>query len=605
MRRVVLSGVAVLVAFATVATAAACSDSGGSDDGTVVVSTDYPFGSLNSATDAGRTPGSTLVRGLVQSGFTTTDATGAVVDNASFGTVEKVSDDPLTVRYTIADGVAWSDGVPVTPADLLLEWAARSGQLDEMVPLAGGEGTQPLPPDADQSVVFWAASPALTHVEAVPTIEGRSLTLVYSTPVADWPTALDVNVPAHVVGLRALGGGPASPSPTGTPEPAPTDAVGWADAVATAIGSVDRDALVAISREWRSYGEPSSLVADPALAVTCGPYRVEQVTDGSVVMVTNEHYTGERPGTATTVEVRTDLGPLAQVRAVRSGSVDVALPVDVPDVRAAADHKAMTVRTGSGAVLQLWLGEQPTSPFAGDSGTAQRAAFVEALDLSALANLSGAPTTDVVLPQVGTDAVPSDAGPDETVGPEDTSVDQTDESAAGDPTAEPAPSAPTARVPVRLLVDTDDPVRAALAEAIVDQAAGAGFDVTLVTSDVTVALWSQHSRWDAALVPVAQAPLPVSGVVARWRTGGAANVTEHSDADLDGLLDALVTQTDPTAVTVSLTQVADALQASHVVVPLVRQPVMSVVSSSDTRLTDVSPPDWAAADLTGWWSWLP
>ncbi len=612
VRRVLLAGVAVLVSAAMLATAAGCSDSGGvSADDTVVVSTDYPFGSLNAATAAGRTPGSTLVRSLVQSGFTTTDTTGAVVENPSFGTVEKLSDSPLTVRYTIADDVTWSDGVPVTPADLLLEWAARSGQFDEIVPIVGGDGTQPVPPDAEQSVVFWATSPALRHVQAVPTVEGSSLTLVYSTPVADWRTALDVNLPAHVVGRLALGGGTteASPTPTGTPEPTPTTAAGWADAVAAAVSTVDRKALVAISQQWRSLGDEASLAADPSLAVTCGPYQISQVTDEGTVLVPNEHYTGERPGTTATVEVRTDLNPLDQVRGVRSGSVDVALPVNTPDVRAAADDEALTVRAGDGAVLQLWLGEQSTSPFASPAdGAARRAAFVEALDTSALARLSGASATDVLLPQVGTgeaSSAPASGEPAEDGATPDVAGDPAGDPAEEDSTSEPTPTVPAARVPVRLLVDTDDPVRAALAEAIVDQAAEAGFDVALVTTDLTVALWSQPGRWDAALVPVAQEPSAVSGVVARWRTGGASNVTDHSDAALDALLDSLVTQADPAAAAASLTEVADVLHASHVVVPLVRQPVMSVVPSGDTRLAKVGPPDWADVDLTVWWTWLP
>ena len=47
-----------------------------------------------------------------------------VVPNESFGTMEKVSDDPLTVKYTLSDTAQWSDGTPVTTDDLLLGWAS-------------------------------------------------------------------------------------------------------------------------------------------------------------------------------------------------------------------------------------------------------------------------------------------------------------------------------------------------------------------------------------------------------------------------------------------------------------------------------------------------
>ena len=184
--------------------------------GTVVVTTDLPFASLNGATPAGRAPGSVLVRGLVQSGFTTLGPDGSVTPDPTFGTVEKVADAPLTVRYTVAPTATWSDGVPVTPADLLLEWAARSGQLDEVVPELGGDG-EPVEP-ADDVVLFGATSAALVRASAVPVVDGATLTVVYDVPVADWQVALDVNLPAHVVGRLALDpSAPDLPAPTTSP----------------------------------------------------------------------------------------------------------------------------------------------------------------------------------------------------------------------------------------------------------------------------------------------------------------------------------------------------------------------------------------------------
>ena len=43
---------------------------------------------------------------------------------------EKTSDDPLTVKYTVNDDTKWSDGTPVDAADMLLVWAAQSGNLN-------------------------------------------------------------------------------------------------------------------------------------------------------------------------------------------------------------------------------------------------------------------------------------------------------------------------------------------------------------------------------------------------------------------------------------------------------------------------------------------
>ena len=171
----------------------------------MVVAVGMPFTSLNGGTAEGRAPGSTLVRSLVQAGFVSLDEDGTAVLDEGFGSVEKVSDSPLTVKYTIDPSATWSDGTPVTPADLLLEWAARSGQLDDVTPELDAQGGITNNDELDAGVAFAAASPALVQAQQLPTVDGATLTLVYATPVPDWQVALDVNVPAHVVGQTALG----------------------------------------------------------------------------------------------------------------------------------------------------------------------------------------------------------------------------------------------------------------------------------------------------------------------------------------------------------------------------------------------------------------
>ena len=131
--------------------------------------------------------------------------------NTSFGSYEKVSDDPLTIKYTIADGVNWSDGTPVDAADLLLHWAALSRALDtpdfdptEFTDPDTGEYTDAFPTD----VVYFdsGATPdsrfGLVHDTPEISDDGKSITLVYSAPFVDWELAFglqDEILPAHVV----------------------------------------------------------------------------------------------------------------------------------------------------------------------------------------------------------------------------------------------------------------------------------------------------------------------------------------------------------------------------------------------------------------------
>src|SRR3990170_3158408 len=101
-------------------------------DGTeVTVATSQAFYSYNGNTSYGSNPTANgAIIAATNSQFVSYDAVPELVADESFGTVDVVSEDPLTVEYTIADGVTWSDGVPVDAADLLLAWAANSGALN-------------------------------------------------------------------------------------------------------------------------------------------------------------------------------------------------------------------------------------------------------------------------------------------------------------------------------------------------------------------------------------------------------------------------------------------------------------------------------------------
>lgn len=601
--------------------------------GTVVVTTDLPFASLNGATAAGRAPGSVLVRGLVQAGFTSLAPDGSVVADPSFGTVEKVADSPLTVRYTIAPTARWSDGVPVTPADLVLEWAARSGQLDEVVPVLDRDGS---PADVPEDVVAFAAtSPAVADATAVPVVDGATVTVVHDAPVADWRVALDVNLPAHVVGRAAFAGegeatgtdpdaaqdaapedggtaGATGAAPsTGAEEAAgdggTVDAERWAQAVLTAVQQQDRAALVAISAAWRTAGLAGDVGDDPALTTTTGPFVLSRVGEDGVEMVRNEAYAGDRPAGFETVAVRTDLDPLAQIEALDAGEVDVAAPLSTPDVLEAvlALGEDAVVRTAGDAVLQLVVQEGAGGVFdpathadAQDpaaAAAALRRAFLAAVEreevvTSAVAVLwEDAPVSDVVAAQVGPEGPP--AGTSQPVG---------DAGPAG-----------TGPVTVRALVNTADPVRAAVLDGLVRHARAAGFVVEPVeVTDPAAALRTRPEDWDVAVVPVPQEDVPVASFVARWRTGGAANVTGHADPALDVLLDALAVQPDAAAAAAGVTAASDALVASGAVLPLARTPVLTATAArSDGRdrglpvldAVPALPP--GAADLTWWWNW--
>lgn len=234
---------------------------------------DGPLTSTNTATTSGATSGNLDVAAVTRSRF------GELVDDKvvadqSFGSVQVVDQDPFTVRYDLAEPT-WSDGTPLDAADLLLAWAAES---DFFTAPAGGAG----------GAWFNSVPTGLKRSSELPTIHesGRWVEVVFSEPVVDYATALDVAVPAHVVGRRAFD---------------LEDPMEAKQAVITAIREVDVDALEDISDVWNGdFVVPERTGdVDGDLLLSSGPYRVAEIGHSDageqrVELVVNREYAGDR-----------------------------------------------------------------------------------------------------------------------------------------------------------------------------------------------------------------------------------------------------------------------------------------------------------------------
>ncbi|MFC4613794.1 ABC transporter substrate-binding protein [Cellulomonas algicola] len=596
MRRSTVGGAALVVVLGLVLGGCTQPEPDPERAGTVVVAVGSAFGSLNAGTTLGRTPGSTLVRSLAQSGFVSVDEVGAAVFDESFGTVEKVADSPLTVRYTISPTALWSDGVPVTPDDLVLEWAARSGLYDDVTPEIDASGEVTNGDALDAGVAFAATSPALVHVPAVPIVEGTSVTLVYDVPVADWEVALDVNVPAHVLGATVLG----------IDDPAEAAA-----AVSAAILGEDKGALRSLSLAWRTGLTADLLAEDATAAVTTGPYVVDRVVgEERVDLVRNESYEGARPAAFDRVVLRTALHPLDQVTALRDDEVDVIAPTDTADVLdALEDVEDVTTRSGGDATLQLQLqvaGGGPFDPATYDGDAAKAAAVRKAF----LATVPRDAVVSSVAEPLWADAAPADAllpAAGANVG--EVEVAEADVADAERALADAGVPTP---VVVRVLTDTADPVRLGVLDLVTEQAAEAGFAVRRYEqADGMVAdLRGAPSAWDVALLPVPQSDLGAAATAARWRTQGSTNVTGWTSPETDAAVDALTAMVDPEARTDAFDAVAATLADGAAVLSLVRQPVVVATRDADPedegrlpQLEPVPPLALSRADLTSWWDW--
>lgn len=257
---------------------------------TVAVSEDYT--AYNDDTATGNGTWNTYIHNGIKNNFWSYGADGGVVRNEDFGTYEMVSEDPLTVEYTVNDETAWSDGTPIDCDDLLLEWAALSGTM------VGADG---------ENIFNSASNNGYELIEKPECAPGdKEFTTVYTQPYIDWELIIEGGkIPAHIAAEQG-----------GLTE----------EELITAIQNDDIAALTPVAEFWNTAWQfnPGEL-PDSALIPSSGPYLLSDWVAGqSITLTANPDYYGPPPPTETIV-----LRPLdadQQVAALQNGEVDVINP---------------------------------------------------------------------------------------------------------------------------------------------------------------------------------------------------------------------------------------------------------------------------------------
>ncbi len=287
----------------------------------VTVGWNQPFYSYNDATSNGNATANANVKYLMNSGFSYYNPDQELVQDTSFGTYEKTSDDPLTVTYTINDDVTWSDGTPVDAADLLLVWAAGSGNLNTVDADKVERNPDTNVPVEGQGVYFDTSAAGLPFVTQTPEIDGKSMTLVYDEPFADWEVEMGLNaitVPAHVTAGEALG--------IDDPQEAK-------DALIKAVQDKDEEALSKIANFWNSGYDYSSLPDNDKLYLSNGAYLMKDFVENQyMTLEANPDYKGDRQAVFETLTIRWNEDPLAQAQSLANGEIDMFAPQATTDV---------------------------------------------------------------------------------------------------------------------------------------------------------------------------------------------------------------------------------------------------------------------------------
>ncbi|MEV8254754.1 ABC transporter family substrate-binding protein [Rhodoglobus sp. NPDC076762] len=567
----------------------------------LTVAVTQPYTSGNPATAYGANDTNSSIAYATSSGFTYFNDDSELVRDDSFGSIEKVSDDPLAVTYTVADGVRWSDGSAVDAVDLLLEWAATSGALNESDPEADAAST--VNPEngtaldrSDPRVLFDSSASidtGITSVTELPQIsdDRMSLTMVFDEPVADWQSALfgpdSFAKPAHVVGMMAF---------------ASDDAIAAKERVMAAVSNDKTSDLAEIARTWNTIFNFEGMPPNKSLLVSNGPYVVSEfVADQYVTLRANENYRGLREPTFQEIQVRFMSDPLAQAQALLVGAVQVAIPTMNKDVRDALATMDATIIDGDTATfehLDLQIAESKSGVF--DDPRVRQAFLMtvprEQIATTALAALQPrAQTRDSFL------FAPGDPGY-RSVRASNGSADYADPDIAGAQAllAEAAVVAPA----VCVLFDSGDPLRAAEFALIAESATAAGFVVTSCASAEWRDTLGVAGAYDAALFGW-HSPRPGVGLALDvFGAEGYANLNYFSDPTIDSLLAEAISPATTADEKTSALKEADArLWQAAYGMPLFQHP--TTVAYDQDRVENVSISSLAPGVWWNVWEWKP
>ncbi len=594
--------VAVVATLSVVGTACAApesDDTGSSNKKTsVTIGWNQPFYSYNTLSSNGNNVTNTNTKYLTTGQFWYVTADGELKPNKSFGSYEKVSDDPLTVKYTVADDTTWSDGTPVDAADLLLDWAAQSSNLNtidaEKVKLDEATG---LPKNTKGKVYFDSSSYGLSLVKDTPEIseDGKSLTLKYTQPFADWQYDMNVDLPAHVLAEHALG---------------ITDPQEAKDAFIKAVQDKDQAALVKISTFWNSGFDFTSMPKgkDADLALSNAAYVITDLKENEyMTFEKNKKYKGEQPGVYDTITVRWNEDPMAEVQAVKNGEIDMINPQATTDVVKAAEQiKNVDIKKGVEASFEhLDLTFNNKGPFdpAAYGGNAQKAKLVRQ------AFMHGVPRSEIV------DKLIKPINPEASVLGSvmiQAGTPGYDEISAGNGSSaytetDPAKSLSLLKqagvktpVDVRMMYAKDNVRRVNEFQIMKPALKKAGFNLI----DAGSAKWSEKlgdGTYDAVFFAWSSPTPAVSALRENYATATINDFSGYSNKAVDELFKKLVITTDTDEQLKMLTEIEKMMLDDGFGLPIFQFPSVNV--SNNTRIGNVNPGIFLPVQWYGYWEW--
>lgn len=487
--------------------------------GTVTYTITYPISNWNVLNSGGATYSVLDVSGALLPGVFMIRPDASMSPNpAVVTTAEKVGDSPQTVKYTINPKAVWSDGTPMTAADLVYTWkvldprhcpkcqAANTAGYDRIKSVTGSDG-------------------------------GRVVTVVFDQPYVDWKSLFTPFLPAHV---------------------------------AATYGSVDTPDGLA-----KSFNEG---LAKTVPRYSGGPFRIDSVTnDGSVVMVRNEKWYGE-PAKLDKIVFRLITDVSQQPTSLANHEVDVIYPNPQVDIVQQVDElPGVRYQVTPGATMhQIWLNLNAAVM----KDVALRKAIFEAVNVQQVIDktigqfddtaeqlknhmfIKGAPGYSDVVSQFGYGIGDAEKAKKTLSDAGYTGVG----SKLVTPDGKPLPA-------LRFVVQAGDKLRASEAQLVKAAVAPVGIDVEVATVSNTIDA-VQDGNWAISVGTVSQSPFSATSNIPYYLscppgvTFCRFNIANYGNPEVDKLLNSALASPNAEEATKLLQQADKIVSADYAVLPL-------------------------------------
>lgn len=515
---------------------------------TYALEQNIPNWNLNSAEGNLFAAGTTL-RTILPATFTSTPDFEPTMNEDLLVSAEQTGDEPQTIVYEIAPDAVWNDGTPITADDFAYNWRVRNG---EDCPDCANAGTQ----GYDQ----------VASVEG--SNEGRTVTVTYETPFADWRVLWSGDAPLYPAHIAAEQGDLNTP-----------------------------DGLAAA---FEYFG---ATVPD----YSAGPYQIEEWQDNvALTTVPNPQWYGETQPALDRIIYRIITDATQAPIALQNNEVQVIYPQPQVDlVQQVTDMPGVSQWQSLGLTWEHF-DFNLNNEFLADR--ALRQAMFTAVNRQDLIDSTVGQFNDEVEPLNNHNFVPGVDGYEDVVsqtgqGSGDIEVARQILADAGYTGAEDGGQLTSpdgeAVPPLRIRYTTGNTLRQSQSELFAQYVAPLGVDITI---DPTDALGTTLDTGDYDIMVFAwvASPYPFSGGVQLWTTGSGSNYGDYSNPEVDRLITEAATSTDRDAAVEALNESNRIMAEDAYVLPLYQKPTFIAVQDTVANVRDNATLDSPTYNVAEW-----